>query len=220
MNYTTDDFDNDDYRKAADEALTRPSDASFWDDRLYTTHVPVLSWADRGDDLIAESNFHTVLDHLQTIAAEAGEEDAVFDGSVSHWLVGSLKQVYVQVYDDEGNFTRTFKEAVVTAHFLRDEGPLFDETDFNQREWEQNERLFDETLSEVADRWEFDSEFDRDSITERLHEQRSEGHVLENYPDVTFAEVEQTYQQVRDDYFTKRALEEGFAPLDGQLSII
>jgi hypothetical protein len=220
MNFTVDDFDDDDYRKAADEALTRPSDASFWDDRLYNTHVPVLSWADRGDDLIAESNFHTVLDHLQTIAAQHGEEDAVFDGSVSHWLVGSLKQVYVQVYYEDGDFTRTFKEAVVTAHFLRDEYPIFDETDFNQREWDRNEALFDETLSEVADRHEYDEPFDRDSITEALHEARYDGKYLDGYPDVTFDEVAEAWDEVREAYFTKRALEEGFAPLDGQLSII
>jgi hypothetical protein len=225
MNYTIDDFDDDDYRKAADEALTRPSDASFCDDRLYTTHAPVLSWADRGDDLIAESNFHTVLAHLTEIAAQHGEEDAVFDGSVSHWLVGSLRQVYVQVYYEDGDFTRTFKEAVVTAHFLRDEYPIFDETDFNEREWDRNEALFDETLSEVADRHEYDSEFDRDSITERLHETRNgyynvPPNFLANYPDVTFDEVAEAWDEVREAYFTKRALEEGFAPLDGQLSII
>jgi hypothetical protein len=161
-----------------------------------------------------------VLAHLEYIAEENREEDAVIDGEVKHWTYSRIKVIYVRVYDDEGNFTATFKEAYCVARALRDEYPIFNESDYSDLEWAQNERLFDETLSEVADRWEFDSEFDRDSITERLHEQRSDGHVLENYPDVTFAEVEQTYQQVRDDYFTKRALEEGFAPLDGQLSII
>jgi hypothetical protein len=220
MNYTTEDFDDDDYRKAADEALTRPSDASFWDDRLYTTHAPVLSWADRGDDLIAESNFHTVLAHLTEIAAEAGEGDAVFDGSVSHWLVGSLKQVYVQVYDGEGGFTRTFKEAVCVAHGLRDY-PVFDEQDWSTREWEQNERLFDETLSEVADRHEFDEPVDREFIAIGLHEARQiRGDLLVNYPDVTFDEVAEAWDLIRETYFFKRAVQEGFAPLDGQLSII
>jgi hypothetical protein len=221
MNYTTDDFDDDDYRKAADEALTRPTEASFWDDRLYTTHGgPIVSWAPDSDNLISESNYHTVLAHLEEIAAEAGEEDAVIDGSVKHWTYSHFKVIYVQVYDDEGNFTRTFKEAVVTAHFLRDEGPLFDETDFNEREWEQNERLFDETLSEVADRHEYDEPFDRDSITEALHEARYDGKYLDNYPEVNFGEVAEAWDEVREAYFTKRGLEEGFAPLDGQLSII
>jgi hypothetical protein len=221
MNYTTDDFDDDDYRKAADEALTRPSDASFWDDRLYTTHGgPIVSWAPDSDDLISESNYHTVLEHLQSIAAEAGEDDAVIDGTVKHWTYSYFRVIYVQVYDGEGNFTRTFKEAYCVARFLRDEGPIFDETDFNDREWQQNERLFDETLSEVADRHEYDEPFDRDSITEALHEARYDGKILDNYPDVTFDEVAEAWDGVREAYFTKRALEEGFAPLDGQLSII
>jgi hypothetical protein len=218
MNYDIDDFTDEDYSKAADEALSRPSDASFWDDRLYTTHGgPIVSYAPDSDDLVGESNYHTTLAYLQGVAEEHGEDDAVIDGQVKHWTYPYFKVLYVQVRDDEGNFTRTFKEAVAVAHGLRDY-PLFDEEDYSSREWEQSERLFEETLSEVADTHEFDEQSDRDFIKENLYERRED--LLPNFPyDVVWDDVVTAYRQVREDYFIRRANQEGFAPLTGQLVI-
>ncbi|MEU9795043.1 hypothetical protein AB0E27_31385 [Streptomyces sparsogenes] len=98
-------LDYDTLARAAAEALERPSDAMFYDDRLFTTHGAVFHWAERGDDLLAESNYLTA---LALITAKADEDrpdtevsDAqVIDGTSSHWLVGSLRTIYVQVYDD------------------------------------------------------------------------------------------------------------------------
>ncbi|QAY17273.1 hypothetical protein SEA_BOVELY_70 [Streptomyces phage Bovely] len=80
----------------ADNALVRPSDASFWDERCYTTHVPVIGWADRGDDILEESNYHAA---KSLIEGAAEDPEHWFEGSASHWLVGSLEQVWVQVYE-------------------------------------------------------------------------------------------------------------------------
>jgi hypothetical protein len=98
------DFDPEHLAKAAEEALTRPSNSAMWDDRLYSTHGPVIGWAERGDDLVEESNYLMALDRLRA-AADDGREDTevsdehVIDATIRDWLVGSLRQVFVQVYE-------------------------------------------------------------------------------------------------------------------------
>ncbi|MDX3525095.1 hypothetical protein P1P75_01175 [Streptomyces sp. ID05-39B] len=98
-------LDRDTLEKAAAEALERPSNSAFWDDRLFTTHGAVLHWAERGDDILAESNYLTALDLIRA-AADDGRPDTevsdehVIDGTSSHWAVGSLRTIYVQVYED------------------------------------------------------------------------------------------------------------------------
>ncbi|AKY03528.1 hypothetical protein SEA_DANZINA_73 [Streptomyces phage Danzina] len=88
--------DIDTVQEYADNALERPSDAAFWDDRCYTTHAPVIGWADRGDDILEESNYHSA---KALIEGAATEDEHVFEGSAGHWLVGSISQVWVQVYE-------------------------------------------------------------------------------------------------------------------------
>lgn len=179
---------DEDLREAAKEALERPSDAAFWDERLYTTHAPVLAWADRGDDLIAESNYLRVLEDLTAHAANAEHFDAeaheweeccrqegtaypgnceraegyLIDASIGHWLVGSLRQLFVQVYEDDGEtFTHVWREAVEIAYALRDY-PIYDEDDFNEREWEEFERVLGEAL-DWAERQVFDDRYGEDA---------------------------------------------------------
>ncbi|QYW07916.1 hypothetical protein SEA_REDBEAR_70 [Streptomyces phage RedBear] len=111
----------------AENALERPSDAAFWDDRCYTTHVPVIGWADRGDDILEESNFHSA---KSLIEGAATEEEHVFEGSAGHWLVGSLTQVWVQVYETrpECNTIGCEEESEYLATFPHgDEGHYCDE---------------------------------------------------------------------------------------------
>ncbi|ATE85177.1 hypothetical protein SEA_GOBY_73 [Streptomyces phage Goby] len=93
---TTVNVDIDTVQEYADNALERPSDAAFWDDRCYTTHAPVIGWADRGDDILEESNYHSA---KALIEGAATEDEHVFEGTAGHWLVGSLSQVWVQVYE-------------------------------------------------------------------------------------------------------------------------
>lgn len=101
------DIDDDTLRKAADEALTMPRDYMAWDDRWYTTHGHVMSWAERGDDILAESNYLTAVEHLTAVAtswADVEHPDWVVDSSASHWLVGSMRELMVRVYEP-GHFT-------------------------------------------------------------------------------------------------------------------
>ncbi|ANT41076.1 hypothetical protein BI024_gp72 [Streptomyces phage Nanodon] len=88
--------DIDTVQEYADNALERPRDAAFWDSRCYSTHAPVIGWADRGDDILEESNYHSA---KSLIEGAATDPEHVFEGSAGHWLVGSLSQVWVQVYE-------------------------------------------------------------------------------------------------------------------------
>ncbi|AXQ61130.1 hypothetical protein SEA_HANK144_75 [Streptomyces phage Hank144] len=118
------DFDTLD--EIAEQALTRPSDAMFWDDRLFTTHGAILSWASRGDDILEESNYKSALDLIKGAAGDdAGEH--VIDGSAGHWLVGTLETIYVQVYADrpECNTIGCEEEAEYLANYRTGESAHF-----------------------------------------------------------------------------------------------
>lgn len=151
-----DELSADVLERAAREALTQPQPGAMWDYRLYDTHGCVMSWADRGDDILAESNYLCVLEHLQGVAvqddgdAQETPDEYVLDVSVSHWLVGSLRQLFIQVYDDAGEFTETFKEAVCVVIALREDYPVFDDSDFSEREWEAARRDEDDALTVAA----------------------------------------------------------------------
>lgn len=135
----------DDLEKAAREALTQPSHSAMWDDRLYRTHGPVVSWCPQGDDLLSLSNFVRIGEDLTGLAGEEDDGD-VFEANVGHWLVGSLAQLWVRVRDESGEFTPAFCEAVAIAQAL-DAYPVYDEDDYSRREWE----AFEETVWEALE---------------------------------------------------------------------
>lgn len=89
-------------RYAAALLSSRPHPSSMRDERLYASHAPALNWAERGDDLLAESNYECVLAELEGMAARNDttvEPDDVIDATISDWLVGSLRQIFVRVAD-------------------------------------------------------------------------------------------------------------------------
>ncbi|MEU9605438.1 hypothetical protein [Streptomyces sp. NPDC048057] len=91
-------LDRETLEEAAEEALSRPGGAIFWDDRLFETHGAVFHWAEHGDDLLAESNYLTALDLIKGAAGDLADEH-VIDGTSRHWACGSLRTIYVQVYE-------------------------------------------------------------------------------------------------------------------------
>ncbi|MFB8351015.1 hypothetical protein [Streptomyces niveus] len=91
-------MDRDTLKEAAEEALTRPSDAMFYDERLFDTHGLVWHWAEGSGDILAESNFHAALEAITGAAGDdAGEH--VIDGSERHFALGYIRALYVQVYE-------------------------------------------------------------------------------------------------------------------------
>ncbi|AKY03904.1 hypothetical protein SEA_VERSE_74 [Streptomyces phage Verse] len=196
----------------AERALERPSDAAFWDERCYETHVPVISWADRGDDILEESNFHTARD---LIAGAAEDEEHWFQGSAGHWLVGNLEQIWVQVYEDETReeFTQAFIEAVEIQESLSSY-PILDESDYSEREW----KLYEENLSEALDQAQRDYDLDTgeeaQAIRDAFYEVSGERLPWDG-ADVSWDAVEELYREVRDEFFTELVL--GVHP--GQLQL-
>ncbi|MEU7400065.1 hypothetical protein [Streptomyces sp. NPDC044948] len=93
-------LDRDTLTEIAEKALTRPSDAMFWDDRLFTTHGAMFHWADNGDDILEESNYLSALALIQGAAGDFAD-DHVIDGSARHFAFGSLRTIYVQVYEGD-----------------------------------------------------------------------------------------------------------------------
>ncbi|ATI18776.1 hypothetical protein SEA_DAUDAU_75 [Streptomyces phage Daudau] len=91
-------LDRETLEQAAQEALERPSNAMFWDDRLFETHGAVFHWAEYSDDILEESNYLTALDLIKGAAGDNADEH-VIDGTSRHWACGSLRTIYVQVYE-------------------------------------------------------------------------------------------------------------------------
>jgi hypothetical protein len=130
-----------------------PSDF-YGPDHLYTTHWPFFGWADRGDDILAESNYHVASEELLAVNAETDPDredglDDVMTGSTRHWAVGSLQQVWVRAKDDNGGWTPAWIKA---AELITDyqSYPVLDESDYSEREWAEYERQMDEALGWVA----------------------------------------------------------------------
>jgi hypothetical protein len=198
--------DIDTVQEYAINALERPSDAAFWDDRCYVTHVPVIGWADRGDDILEESNFKVALSLLE---GAAEDEEHVFQGSAGHWLVGNLEQVWVQVYEEDGEtFTAAFIEAVEIQEALKDY-PILDESDYSEREWaafEENckralewaqREYVDDTIEEIT---EIENAIFAESALSDLFGYEANAEVSEE-------RVEEIYREYRDAYFLERATE-------------
>jgi hypothetical protein len=162
-------FTDEQLAEAAKECLTQPPHSAWWDDKLYDTFGSVMSWAERGDDILSESNYKTAVRLLEAINSED-----VMDISASHWLVGSLRQLFVRVRDDEDNYTPVFIEAVRIAYGLKDY-PVLDEDDYSERESEAFEKTLDMAINDAAR--DFD---DEDELTDRIKERVRECEDLRN----------------------------------------
>lgn len=209
----------------ATAALTRPGSWMGYDDRLYTTHGCVASWADRGDDVLAESNYLSMLAMLKAAVAhdETGRDtdEDVFDGSSSHWLVGSLRELYVRVYADEActEYTDAFVVAVEALHSLQDY-PILDDSDYSEREYEAWQETLDLALS--------DAERKHGGVDELIDCQAIEAHMTADqhaalpepgHPDdLRWDDVQEGYEHYRDEYYEARAAWV-LGPWPGQLAL-
>jgi hypothetical protein len=198
---------DEDLIDAESEAMQRPSNSAMWDDRLYVTHVPVMSWAERGDDILSESNYLTALDMLRG-AADIDSDEHVIDATISDWLVGSLRQIFVQTRTDDGAFTPAFREAVAIAYALRDY-PVLDESDYSEREFEEFERQFADALNDAQNDYErlceerennYPDDGLHDRITEELRDTLSNGSGFEygELPNCDYAAVSRDYSAIAD----------------------
>jgi hypothetical protein len=156
--------DIDVLREYEDALMKRPSNYMSFVDGPYETDAPVYSWADRGDDVLAESNFYAMLAMLQGV-----NPDHVRDAYESHWLVGSLRVIYVQVYADPVDFrspepvtlySEGFRAAVGALIGLIDY-PVLDDSDFSEREWTAWESTVNDALDSARRAHDDTPEFDQ-----------------------------------------------------------
>ena len=231
------DLDTEHIAEAAREALTRPSDSAWFDDRLFDTHGCVYTWADRSDDVLDESNFHAMLAALNGAVAHdetgASEErgDDVLDTSASHWAVGSVRHIFVRVYADEERtiFTPAFIEAVRCADSMR-EYPVLDESDFSEREYDRWQQIvmdaFDWAMNDYPD----DTPAEREAVWHVLTGADRDGYQTDiatelfdsTYPDGGCDDhFERLVREARDEVFGYAArVAAGEIPMPGQLSLI
>jgi hypothetical protein len=206
------DIDTDTLAEYAAEALKRPSDFAAWDDRWYTTHGHVASWADRGDDVLAESNYHAMLAALQgavahdeTGASEARGDD-VEDASMNHWAHGSVRQLMVRVRDDSGDYTPAFREAVACALAMA-EYPILDESDYFERETEAWFKTLDLALRDAQRaHGDVDTLLDYELIEARMKDDRHSRLPECGYAaDLSWEAVQDAWDAYRDDYYEWQA---------------
>ncbi|WP_432006326.1 hypothetical protein [Streptomyces parvus] len=91
-------LDRDALDEIAKRCLERPSNAHFYDDRLFDTHGAVLSWAEQSDDILDESNYLTALELIKGAAGDDADAH-IIDGTERHFARGYMRALYVQVYE-------------------------------------------------------------------------------------------------------------------------
>lgn len=158
----------DEVVEAAREALVRPQDAAFWDDTLFHTHTLLgsIAYAPNSDDILAESNYRTV---FAALIGEFPDGDKVTEESVGHWTYSSFNVIRVRVINGKGHVTPEFAVAYTYAKYLRDEYPVFDDSDYSNLEYEYWNEAFDsefEWLTRDVDV----SDDDKSRIAEYLNE--------------------------------------------------
>jgi hypothetical protein len=133
--------DDETLLKAAREALTHPDSAWFSDPDLFVSWGLTVSM-NRDSGLVDVSNYERIYQDMSLVfPADVSESTA------SHWAVGWISQLAVRVLEpwaDPNSYTvrditRAFRVVTQTALNLREQYPVYDESDFSDREAEARE---------------------------------------------------------------------------------
>jgi hypothetical protein len=155
-------IDDEDLVKAAQEALERPSDFGYYGDLPLFQSWGMTYAQTRDSDVLNRSNYRRLLEDAKgTATAEDGdnaEDDSEYVQEVhaSHWAYGWADHIAVRVLEDpEGdispdNITHTFRFMADACLRLRDEYPVYDESDYSELETEECEAAFYSAWSEVG----------------------------------------------------------------------
>lgn len=175
------DLSDETVQQYAADALTRPSDASFWDEDLYVTHTLAFhtpDWSLTSDYIDGQANYRDALEDLTARYPRQAEA-----ASVGHWTYSRFQCVKVQVLTKRGNLTPAFVYAVSLIERLRDYPLLSDET-----YWELEEEVWDAAIKDAVewaerDREEPFTEGQRAEITQYLFEHVAYQHETGYIPD-------------------------------------
>lgn len=154
---------DEDILKAAHESLTRPPHFGYYggNDEMFETWGILPFGQHRDSDALDRSNYRTILADLQGHAVaedgDNGEDSTEFvdDFRASCFLNGWREHITCRVLVDAeqgvmvDNVTGTFRRAVEIARFLRDENPVFDDSDYSELEFEEFTASFSEAWRSV-----------------------------------------------------------------------
>lgn len=148
-------IDDEELVKAAKEALERPSDFG------YNGPLPLFeSWGmtyamTRDSDVLDRSNYRRLLEDARgTATAEDGDNaedpyEYVSEVHCSHWGYGWADHIVVKILEDPEedivpeNITHTFRFMADACLRLRNEYPVYDESDYSELEYEECLAAFD-----------------------------------------------------------------------------
>lgn len=160
----------------AEEALERPSDSVWYDDRLWNTHTFMFASAPDSNDLVSQSNYRTLLRDLH-----AAYPRQITASGFGHWTYSHYDALLVQVVYSNGEITPGFAEAVEIALYLRDEYPLWDDNDHSELEmW-----IWTTAITDAVE-WELSGENDKDTILDDVTNWLWESEELVGYHEVGY----------------------------------
>jgi hypothetical protein len=152
--------------RAASEALTHPPDSAFGDPDLFVTWGLTIG-THRDDDLIGTSNFERIsADMFKVFPADAKDQMS------NDWGHGWRDEMAVRVIEpwaDPDDYTvrditRAFAVIVSIATSLREQYPVYDDSDYVEREHEEEMKNKEENWRDVY--WRLGMDYDVDEPTE------------------------------------------------------
>lgn len=164
---------------AAQRCLTRPESFAYFGD------LPLFeSWGysgigqSRDSETAERSNYRRIFEDMGKLFPDEDTETNmlswVTDFRASHWAVGWVESIVVRVlYDaDEDitpqNITSAFRHIAGIARYLRDDYPLYDESDYSALEYEERTEYFEQEWNSMLRGWD-EEESPLPSEDERWH---------------------------------------------------
>ena len=136
--------------EAAEEALSRPSDASFWDEELYASHTLMFAtpdWSLTTEYTVGQANYRAILEDMT--AAYRRSPGAVSDASVGHWTYSRFQCIKIRVAYADGTIHPAFADAYAIATALERDYPLYSDDTHSELEWELWESTVDSALADA-----------------------------------------------------------------------
>lgn len=159
--------DDDTLVRAATQALTRPDSYGTSDDNLFWTHGITIG-THRDDDLMGASNYARISEDMMAVFSDAD----VYVQYFSHWAVGYGESLIVRVLRDADdditpdNITAAFAAITAIVTGLLDY-PLYDDSDYSEREYEQSKEEFRASWGDLMRGWDVDEDGPEPTAAER-----------------------------------------------------
>lgn len=188
--YAGDSLSDDYILDMARQALTRPSDSYWHDDRIWNTHTFMFASAPDSDDLVSKSNYRRILEDMLTAYPRNGMIEA---SGFGHWTYSHFDAVLVRVTYANGEVTPAFADALAIAYALEHSYPVYVDDDYSELESAEWDRAIEDAIDWVSkqdDAGEWDQTF-KESVLDYLYSENAE---LIGYHDVGYI-PEETFER-------------------------